>query len=274
MKKFIVAFLTLICSIFFVIGNQFEASAVNAPSKPYISVKATSTTKIKISYKKVKGATTYQIYRANSKVGKYKHIVTTKNTSYTDRKLKSSTTYYYKVRAIKKVGKKTYYSKYSIVKSIKTLIPYAKYAGTYKVGNDIAAGEYMIFGKDVYYEIAKEPSNFEAILSNDIVYNQAYVRLSKGQYFKLDDYGTGAYFIPSSKVKHILSTSVKKPGMYKIGTDLKAGTYKISFGSYYEVMNDSAILDFEAIVYNGEINGTEYVKVKNDQFLKISPTYY
>ena len=235
-------------------------------------MKATSTTKIKISYKKVEGATAYQIYRANSKSGKYKHIVTTKNTSYTNSKLKSSTTYYYKVRALKKAGKKTYYSKYSIVKSTKTLISYAKYAGTYKVGNDIAVGEYMIFGKDVYYEIAKKPSNFEAILSNDIVFNQAYVRLSKGQYFKLDDYGTGAYFIPS-KVKHTLATSVKKPGMYKIGTDLKAGTYKITFGSYYEVINGASILDFEAIAYNGAINGTEYIKVKNGQFLKIAPSY-
>ncbi|WP_397536776.1 fibronectin type III domain-containing protein [Rummeliibacillus pycnus] len=273
MKKIIVTILTLACPIFLVLSNQFVASAVSAPSKPLVTVKATSTTKISISYKKVTGATSYQIYRANSKSGNYKHIVTTKNTSYTNSKLKSSTKYYYKVRAIKKAGKKTYYSKYSTVKSAKTFIPYAKYAGTYKVGKDIAAGEYMIFGKDIYYEISKEPSKLEAILTNDFVYNQAYVRLSNGQYFKLVDYGTGAYFIPSSKVKHTLSSSVKQPGMYKIGTDLKAGTHKISFGSYYEVINNSSILNLEAIAYNGEINGTEYVKVKNGQFLKITPSY-
>ncbi|MGM9968054.1 hypothetical protein CW357_12445 [Rummeliibacillus sp. TYF005] len=273
MRKNIISLLTLVFSIAFVFGNELDASAATSLSKPVITVKATGTTKIKISYKKVKGATSYRIYRATSKNGKYKRIISTKSTSYTNSKLKSSFRYYYKVRALKKSGKKTYYSKYSTVKSTKTLIPYAKYAGSYKVGKDISAGEYMIFGKDVYYEISKQPSNFDAILTNDFVYNQAYVRLSVGQYFKLSDYGTGAYFIPSSKVKHTLATSVKKPGMYKIGADLKAGTHKISFGSYYEVINNSSILDMEALEYNGEINGTEYVKVKNGQFLKINPSY-
>lgn len=269
MKKNILGLLALYFSISFVFGNQLNASAATSLSKPVIKVKATGTTKIKISYKKVKGATSYRIYRATSKNGKFKRIVSTKSTSYTNSKLKSSYRYYYKVRALKHSGKKTYYSKYSTVKSIKTLIPYAKYAGAYKVGKDIPAGEYMIFGNDVYYEISKKPSNYDAILTNDFVYNKAYVRLSVGQYFKLSDYGKGAYFIPSSKVKHTLATSVKNPGMYKIGTDLKAGTHKISFGSYYEIINNSPILGMD-IVYNGLINRSEYVEVKNGQFLKIN----
>lgn len=107
MRKNIISLLTLVFSIAFVFGNELDASAATSLSKPVITVKATGTTKIKISYKKVKGATSYRIYRATSKNGKYKRIISTKSTSYTNSKLKSSFRYYYKVRALKKSGKKT-----------------------------------------------------------------------------------------------------------------------------------------------------------------------
>ena len=55
--------------------------------------------KVKISFKKVKGAKNYVICRSTKKDGKYKKIATIKGkkTSYVDKKVKKGKTYYYKV---------------------------------------------------------------------------------------------------------------------------------------------------------------------------------
>lgn len=52
---------------------------------------------VTVSYNKVKGAKTYQIYRAEKKNGKYTLIGTTKKTTFADKKAKKKKTYYYKV---------------------------------------------------------------------------------------------------------------------------------------------------------------------------------
>lgn len=76
-----------------------------------------------ISWKKVKGAAGYQIYRSDSLKGTYKRIKTvTGNTSvkYTNKKLKSGKTYYYKVRAFSKTsGGTRIYGNFTSVKKVK-----------------------------------------------------------------------------------------------------------------------------------------------------------
>lgn len=59
---------------------------------------------VTVTWKKVKGATGYVVYRATKKNGKYKAVKTIKKASTTkfkNKKLKKKKTYYYKVRAIK-----------------------------------------------------------------------------------------------------------------------------------------------------------------------------
>ena len=60
--------------------------------------------KVKISFKKVKGATGYVICRATNKTGTYKKITTlkAKKNSYIDKKVKKGKKYFYKVIAINK----------------------------------------------------------------------------------------------------------------------------------------------------------------------------
>lgn len=78
------------------------------------------TTSISLKWKKVTGASSYQVYRYID--GKWKKIGTTSKTSYTDSKsLKKGTEYKYKVRAVQKVSKKTTrYGAYSSVLKAKT----------------------------------------------------------------------------------------------------------------------------------------------------------
>ena len=87
-----------------------------------VKVKNSSKKSAKITIKKVNGASGYVIYRATKKNGKYKAVSTLKKgtaVSYTNKKLKKKSTYYYKVRAYKKVGKKTVYGAYSKTVSVK-----------------------------------------------------------------------------------------------------------------------------------------------------------
>ena len=73
----------------------------------------------KLKWKKISNAQGYVVYRATSKNGKYKAVSTIKKgstVSYTNKKLTSKKTYYYKVRAYRVVNGKKVYSGYSKVK--------------------------------------------------------------------------------------------------------------------------------------------------------------
>ncbi|MEG0918898.1 MAG: Ig-like domain-containing protein [Anaerovoracaceae bacterium] len=64
----------------------------------------------------------YRIYKATSKNGKYTPVAWVKNgkaKTYTNKKLKTGKTYYYKVRAFKKINSKLEWGKFSPVKSVK-----------------------------------------------------------------------------------------------------------------------------------------------------------
>ena len=87
-------------------------------------VKAKNTAKktATVSWKKVKGASGYVVYRATKKNGKYKSVKKISKGStvkYVNKKLTKKKTYYYKVRAFKKSGKKVVYGAYSNKVSVK-----------------------------------------------------------------------------------------------------------------------------------------------------------
>lgn len=76
-------------------------SAVCRLPQPVIKFSNVADTgKVKVKWEEIDGAAKYSVYRADSKTGKYKKLVTTKNTSYIDGSAKAGTTYYYKVKAI------------------------------------------------------------------------------------------------------------------------------------------------------------------------------
>jgi len=87
-----------------------------ALSKPTVTAKVKNSSSISLSWKKVSGAAKYEIYRATSQNGKYTKIKTVTGTTYTNSKLKTNKTYYYKVKAVQS----SYKSAYSTVKSAKT----------------------------------------------------------------------------------------------------------------------------------------------------------
>jgi len=89
-------------------------------AKPALTAKTRNKTSINLSWKKVDGAQQYEIYRATKKNGKYTKIATTKSRKYTSNKLKRNTQYFYRIRAVQKIGNKTYRSSFSAKVSART----------------------------------------------------------------------------------------------------------------------------------------------------------
>lgn len=83
-------------------------AVLEKPSK--LSIKKVNNNAINIKFQRSKGASGYEIYRADSTNKTYKKITTlTKGTTYTDKKIKSGKSYKYKVRAYRNMkGKKVY----------------------------------------------------------------------------------------------------------------------------------------------------------------------
>ena len=89
-------------------------------AKPALTAQTRSRSAINLSWQKVSGAKEYEIYRATKKNGKYKKIKTTKALKFTNTKLKRNRTYYYKIKAVQKIGNKTYKSANSATRSART----------------------------------------------------------------------------------------------------------------------------------------------------------
>ena len=88
------------------------------PKQTTVKARLKTMRNIHLSWKKVKGAKGYEIYRATSQKGRYKKcktVLSGSKTSYTDGNLPAGKTYYYKVRAYKTSGSKKVYGAYSIV---------------------------------------------------------------------------------------------------------------------------------------------------------------
>ncbi len=85
--------------------------AVWAPKAPNVSIKLSSEGKPTLSWKTVKGAEKYQIWRSNSgEAGTFKLQTTITNKSFTDAKAANGKLLYYKVRAVSANGVKSAYS--------------------------------------------------------------------------------------------------------------------------------------------------------------------
>lgn len=144
MKKTLSIFLSLIMLFSFSFGMGIEAEAAGIAKPTGVKASAVSSSNIKVSWKKVKSATGYYIYRAASKKGKYSKVGTVKKgstLSYTNGSLSPSKTYYYKVKAY--AGKKT--SAYSAVISAKTKSIDSQIKGTWRW-----TGSYLGDGDDKY----------------------------------------------------------------------------------------------------------------------------
>lgn len=120
-KKTISIVMALIMIVTLIPAQIFAVSA-EAPHMTSLTVvkrTAPKSTSINVTWKKTADADGYALYRAESQKGSYKKIAATKSLSYTDKRLKTGKTYYYKVRTYRDVNGKRIYSLACMPKSVK-----------------------------------------------------------------------------------------------------------------------------------------------------------
>ena len=131
-------------------------SAKPIPAKPTLTLTKESTTSIKSSWKKITGATGYEIYMSTDGVA-YVNIKTVKKgttVSYTKTGLSKGQIYYFKVRAYRTVNGKKVYSSYSAVKNTDVQATWGEYGQSFK---EQALEYYKIgTGKNILFIVAEQ----------------------------------------------------------------------------------------------------------------------
>jgi len=119
-KVFLLAVAFIICFTFVLVIDAEETYAASKnPGKVTItSAKSVDYDSVKITWKKANNAKKYQVYRATSKNGTYKRVITTTKTTFTNNKLTTGKTYYYKVRAVNGTKKGNFSSKWKVTPTL------------------------------------------------------------------------------------------------------------------------------------------------------------
>lgn len=145
-------------------------------------------------------------------------------------------------------------------------------AGTYKIGEEVPAGEYLFMSKGMgYIQCSTDTTGaLESILYNDNVEGHSYITVNKGEYLKIQ----GGEMYPVAEAPSVTpKDGLYKAGMYKVGKDIPAGEYKVKLTSaagmgYTEVATDSRH-QLESIVTNENVQADSYITVTDGQYLKI-----
>lgn len=210
-------------------------SVRTAPNKPSSFAKKTVTAStVELSWKKVSGATGYEIYDSKgNKVG------STKSTSYTVKKLSAKTTYKYKVRAYTTVGGKTYYSDFTSTVSATTLLAAPK---SFKVKSVTATSIKLSWKKvsgakkyQVYYSTngkkwKKATTSKNSYTISDLKANTSF-KIKVRAYNSSSVYGDYTSVISTSTAPSKVSLSKLSAGKKKFTATWK----KVSGASGYEV---------------------------------------
>ena len=98
-------------------GPTAVAVALAKPATPTAAV--SSKTSVKVSWKKVTGASGYELWRSTSAGGTYSRVYRGTALSFANKSLTANKTYYYKIKAYKLVGTTSYYSPLSAYRSVR-----------------------------------------------------------------------------------------------------------------------------------------------------------
>ena len=141
--------------------------------------------------------------------------------------------------------------------------------GTFKIGKDLPVGVYVLISEtsNGYYAILSGTSGSN-IIDNDNFGAVTYVVLTEDIYLEINNCKVIPY--SNNTVYNPVNNGYVK-GMYQVGKDMPAGTYKLTSisGGYY------AIYDFPQgnILSNDAFGqGIKYITVRPDQFIKLSRT--
>lgn len=136
---------------------KWTSTKLKATKMDLTKVASYSYNKIKLTWEPLSGVDGYQIYRATTKTGTYTKVTTITDptrSTYINGSRTCGKTYYYKIRAYKKMNGKTVYSKYSSI-----LSAYAKPA---KVTiNDVYGDDYSLINVTLDWKAVSGATGYE-----------------------------------------------------------------------------------------------------------------
>jgi peptidoglycan hydrolase-like protein with peptidoglycan-binding domain len=143
-------------------------------------------------------------------------------------------------------------------------------AGMYKIGYDIDPGEYIILANSSYsaYFCLSSDSNGNDIIANENFDYNSIITVKSGEYLEIS---RSRMMLLSDFSEHYTIPKDVSGVMYKVGTNLKAGEYKLvttsDFGGYYCIYASSRQDD---IIANDNFENRAYVTVKKGQYLVLN----
>lgn len=151
--------------------------------------------------------------------------------------------------------------------------PNAIKPGKYKVGVNLAPGEYRIYSsaKSSYFAITAD-SNGDDILNNDNFKDISYVNVLEGEYLEL----SRCFIVPfNPEDPKDDSRTILTDGVYKVGFDLDPGEYYLEVAAegkkgYWAIL-DSSYSD-QDIISNENYENQTFVTVEEGQYLELSRT--
>lgn len=197
------------------VGSSKAKATVNVrPAKVKISKAVlTSVNSAKVTWKKAKGVSGYYVYRSTKKNSGYKKVATVKGakkTSATIKNLALGTTYYFKVKAYAKAGKKKLTSaEYSAAKSVKTwkMVWNDEFGGTTldktKWNNNGATGAGGYGNKELqdYQMQYSEVKDGNFIIKPQFQWNKATQKPVPGSYYSTKIWTRGQYSVQYGKIE-------------------------------------------------------------------------
>lgn len=153
-------------------------------------------------------------------------------------------------------------------------------SGFYEVGKDLPAGEYLVLrdklNKEVETSVAvTKDSKKEDEIFDESVMGNIYVTLENGQYIEVKN---GDIYPVDKAPSNTPENKVYKDGMYKVGKDIKAGTYDVkaiknngSDDGSIEITKDSSHSD-KSVISKKEFKDTEKVTLKDGEYIILDDT--
>ncbi|MDY6013009.1 hypothetical protein [Clostridium sp.] len=146
-------------------------------------------------------------------------------------------------------------------------------AGFYQVGKDLPAGEYLVVGDKITkeaetsVEVTKDSKKEQEIFDESVMGN-VYVTVENGQYIDVEN---GDIYPVELAPSNTPKDKVYKDGMYKVGKDIKAGTYDVKAlkdDADIKIYKDSSHSK-SSLISEKEFKNTEKVTLKDGQYIEL-----
>ncbi|WP_167958720.1 CAP domain-containing protein [Anaerosporobacter faecicola] len=211
LKRFILV--GVLCIVFAYIAGtaqqqgEWKAKAAVTVAKPTLRISQRTATTVTISIGSTADARGYRIYRATSKDGSYTAIGDTTKLTYKDTGRKSTSKYYYKVRAYRVINGKKIYSAYSNVAAVTSTLKQTTNVKVRNLGNTrvVSWGKVTNASKYNVYRATKKDGTFTYIgSSSSTQYRDDSAQGNKTYYYRVRAYRKATnikyYGVYSSKI--------------------------------------------------------------------------